>query len=209
MVALALGSSGTAAWSAAASTRNHTILVLGDSLSAEFGLQRGKGWVALMEHKIAEEHIHATVINASISGETTHGGRTRLPTLLTKHQPHVVIIELGANDALRGMPQALTQENLMTMTQSAQRVGAKVVLLGMQLPPNYGAEYGKKFAEIYPEVARITKSSLVPFFLEEVANPPNMADAAKLFQSDNFHPNELAQPILLKNVWPILRKTLP
>lgn len=192
-----------------ATPRNHTILVLGDSLSAEFGLQRGKGWVALMERKIADERIHATVINASISGDTTYGGRTRLPALLAKHQPQVLIIELGANDALRGMSQALTQENLIVMAQAAQKIGAKVVLLGMQLPPNYGPEYTKKFAETYPEAARITKSALVPFFLEDVANPPDIADAGKLFQSDNFHPNELAQPILLRNVWPIVRKTLP
>jgi acyl-CoA thioesterase-1 len=183
--------------------------VLGDSLSAEFGLQRGKGWVALMERRIADERIHATVINASISGDTTYGGRTRLPALLAKHQPQVLIIELGANDALRGMSQALTQENLIVMAQAAQKIGAKVIFLGMQLPPNYGPEYTKKFAETYPEAARITKSALVPFFLEDVANPPDIADAGKLFQSDNFHPNELAQPILLRNVWPIVRKTLP
>lgn len=209
VTAFALGVHGTTASAAPASVRNHTILVVGDSLSAEFGLQRGKGWVALMEHKIAEDRLHATIVNASISGDTTHGGRNRLPALLAKHQPSIVVIELGANDALRGLSQALTQENLIHMTQTAQRAGAKVLLLGMQLPPNYGPDYTKKFAETYPEVARITKSSLVPFFLDEVANPPNLADAGKLFQSDNFHPNELAQPILLKNVWPFLRKMLP
>ncbi|MEN9374333.1 MAG: hypothetical protein RIR79_1885 [Pseudomonadota bacterium] len=190
-------------------TRNHTILVLGDSLSAEFGLQRGKGWVALMERQIAEEKIHASVVNASISGETTYGGRSRLPALLSKHQPYIVVIELGANDALRGLPQPMTEENLLTMTQAAHKMGAKVVLLGMQVPPNYGALYMKEFSETYPQVAKVTKASLVPFFLEEVANPANPADASKFFQSDSFHPNELAQPILLKNVWSVIKKLLP
>ncbi|MBS0402308.1 MAG: arylesterase, partial [Proteobacteria bacterium] len=130
------------------------ILVLGDSLSAEYGIARGSGWVALLQQKLAPEKIAAQVVNASISGDTTSGGRARLPALLKKHHPAVVLIELGGNDALRGLPLAMTEANLNAMTQAAQQAGAKVLLAGMQLPPNYGAQYGQRFEAVFAQVAR-------------------------------------------------------
>ena len=131
-----------------------TILVVGDSLSAEYGLKRGTGWVALLGQRLAAEKKSATVVNASISGDTTSGGRSRLPALLTLHKPSVVVIELGGNDALRGLPLDMTQDNLQTMTRAAQASGAKVLLLGMQMPPNYGQDYGKRFADTFANAAK-------------------------------------------------------
>ena len=183
-----------------------TIVVLGDSLSAEYGLKRGTGWVALLEKRLATEKPGTTVINASISGDTTSGGRSRLPALLRLHKPSVVVIELGGNDALRGLPLDMTLDNLQTMTRAAQAAGAKVLLLGMQVPPNYGQDYGKRFAAAYAQTAKANKVALVPFFLAGVADGP---DALKLFQADRIHPTEQAHPTLLANVWPALRKLLP
>ena len=182
-----------------------TILVLGDSLSAEYGLKRGSGWVALLELRLARERKSAKVINASISGDTSSGGRSRLSALLALHHPTHVIIELGGNDALRGLPLQSTQDNLNQMTQAAQKAGAKVLLIGMQVPPNYGQDYGKRFSNIYPTVARKNNAALVPFFLKGVADTP---DATRLFQSDRIHPTEQAHPIMLDNVWPELKKLL-
>ena len=182
-----------------------TILVLGDSLSAEYGLQRGSGWVALLEKKLKEEHVSANVINASISGDTTSGGRSRLPALLAQHQPAQVIIELGANDALRGLSLQLTQDNLSFMTQTAQKAGAKVLLIGMQLPPNYGRDYGERFAALFAGVAKTNKAALVPFLLKGIADVP---DSMRLFQADRIHPKEEAHPLMLGNVWPELKKLL-
>lgn len=182
-----------------------TILVLGDSLSAEYGLPRGSGWVALLQKRLADEKIAAAVQNASISGETTSGGRSRLAALLATYKPGVVVLELGANDALRGLPLAMTQDNLNQMTLAAQKAGAKVLLLGMQVPPNYGSEYADRFAAIYGEVAKADKAALVPFFLKGVADAPN---AAQLFQSDGLHPIAAAHPTLLNNVWPELKQLL-
>lgn len=181
------------------------ILVVGDSLSAEYGLARGSGWVALLEQQLAREKIAATVVNASVSGDTTSGGRARLPALLKTHRPTHVIIELGGNDALRGLPLQNTRDNLAQMTAQAQAAGAKVLLLGMQVPPNYGGDYGRRFAEVYQQVARDKKVALVPFFLQGVADVP---DAARLFQSDRIHPTAQAQPKMLANVWPQLRALL-
>jgi acyl-CoA thioesterase-1 len=183
-----------------------TILVVGDSLSAEYGLKRGSGWVALMDQRLVQEKITATVVNASISGDTTSGGRSRLPALLAKHQPTVVIIELGGNDALRGLPLPITQENLQVMTQAAQAAKAKVVIVGMQMPPNYGQDYGARFAAIYATVAKANKTGLVPFLLKDVADGP---DALRLFQNDRIHPTEAAHPTILNNVWPSVKKLLP
>jgi len=183
-----------------------TILVLGDSLSAEYGLKRGSGWVALLEKKLASEKIPARVINASISGDTTAGGRARLAALLASHRPTLVVIELGANDALRGLPMQQTQDNLNAMTQAAQAAGAKVLLLGMQVPPNYGREYSERFAQVYVEVARARKTGLVPFMLKGLADVP---DSLKWFQPDRIHPLEAAHPLILANVWPELKKGLP
>ena len=182
-----------------------TILVVGDSLSAEYGLRRGTGWVPLLQRKLQDEKVDARVVNASISGDTTSGGRSRLPALLKQHQPTHVILELGANDALRGLPLAMTQDNLVQMTQAAQQAGARVLLLGIQMPPNYGAAYGERFSAMYEDVARRFKAAVVPFFLRGVADVP---DAERLFQPDRIHPTEQAQPQLLANVWPELRKLL-
>ncbi len=179
--------------------------MLGDSLSAEYGLPRGSGWVALLQKRLADENIAAIVKNASISGETTSGGRSRLAALLGADKPGIVILELGANDALRGLPLAMTQDNLHQMTRAAQKAGARVLLLGMQVPPNYGSEYADRFAAIYGEVAKADKAALVPFFLKGVADAPN---AAELFQSDGLHPIAAAHPTLLNNVWPELKKLL-
>lgn len=185
--------------------RPKTLLVLGDSLSAEYGLQRGSGWVSLLEQRLAQGKNPPAIVNASISGETTSGGRSRLAALLKQHQPSVVVIELGANDALRGLPLDMTEGNLRAMTSAAQQAGAKVLLLGMQMPPNYGAKYGASFAGLFAKVAKERKAALVPFFLKGVADVP---DAAQLFQSDRIHPNEKAHPVILDNVWPELRKLL-
>ncbi|HEU4460628.1 MAG TPA: arylesterase [Methylibium sp.] len=181
------------------------VLVLGDSLSAEYGLQRGSGWVALLERKLADEKIAASVVNASISGDTTAGGRARLAALLAQHRPAVVVIELGGNDALRGLPLSGTAANLAAMTRAAKAAGAKVLLLGMQVPPNYGRQYNEDFAAMYAKVAKDENASLLPFFLKDVGDTPK---APELFQSDRIHPNEKAQPTMLANVWPLLRPLL-
>ncbi|WP_293221008.1 arylesterase [Ottowia sp.] len=182
------------------------ILVLGDSLSAEYGIARGSGWVALLQQKLTAEKISAQVVNASISGDTTSGGRARLPALLKKHHPAVVVIELGGNDALRGLPLAMTEANLNAMTQAAQQAGAKVLLVGMQVPPNYGAQYGQRFEAVFAQVAQAHQAALVPFLLKGVADGP---DPTRLFQPDRIHPVAAAHPIILGNVWPTLKTLLP
>ena len=182
------------------------VLVVGDSLSAEYGLARGTGWVALLTQKLQADKVPAQVVNASISGDTTAGGRARLPALLKTHQPMVVVIELGSNDALRGLSLQATQANLTAMTQAAQRAGAKVLLIGMQMPPNYGAAYGKQFSDLFGQVAKANGAALVPFMLKGVAD---QADALKLFQADRIHPTAEAHPTILANIYPSLRKTLP
>jgi acyl-CoA thioesterase-1 len=182
------------------------LLVVGDSLSAEYGLKRGTGWVALLEQRLAREKIPARVVNASISGDTTSGGRSRLPALLAQHKPTHVVLELGANDALRGLPLSGTAENLSQMTQAAQKAGARVLLVGMQLPPNYGGDYANRFAALYEQVAKQHQAGLVPFLLKGVADAP---DPRALFQADGIHPRAEAQPQMLENVWAELRKLLP
>ena len=182
-----------------------TIVVLGDSLSAEYGLARGTGWVALLEKQIKAEKIDATVVNASISGDTTSGGRSRLPAVLAQHRPTHVIIELGGNDALRGLPLKMTEENLTAMTQAAQKTGARVLLVGMQVPPNYGTDYAARFSGTFASVAKAGKTALVPFLLKGVADRPN---ATELFQADRIHPTAQAHPVMLSNVWPELKKLL-
>lgn len=186
----------------AASAAPPVVLVVGDSLSAEYGLQRGSGWAALLQERLNREKVQARVVNASVSGDTTSGGRSRLPTLLRQHQPSVVIIELGGNDALRGLPMGTTRDNLAAMVQASTTAGARVLLLGMEMPPNYGARYAQEFRDVFTSVAKQGKASLVPFFLKGVADLP---DPTKLFQNDRIHPNEQAQPIMLDNVWPALR----
>ena len=182
-----------------------TILIVGDSLSAEYGLKRGTGWVPLLEKQLVIEKKTAKVINASISGDTTSGGRSRLAALLKTHKPSIVVIELGGNDALRGLPLDMTEANLTAMTQAAKKAGAKVLLLGMQVPPNYGGAYGATFSGLFSKVAKAEKVALMPFFLAGVADVP---DAAAQFQADRIHPNEQAQPRMLANVWPELKKLL-
>ena len=182
-----------------------TVLIVGDSLSAEYGLKRGTGWVALLEKQLALEKMPAKVVNASISGDTTSGGRSRIGALLTTHKPSVVVIELGGNDALRGLPLDMTEANLTAMTQAAKKAGAKVLLLGMQVPPNYGGAYGATFSGLFNKVAKAEKVALMPFFLAGVAD---VNDAAAEFQADRIHPNAQAQPKMLANVWPELKKLL-
>lgn len=181
------------------------IVVLGDSLSAEYGLQRGQGWVALLEQRLASEKRPYAVVNASISGDTTSGGRARLPALLKQSPPQVLIIELGGNDALRGLPLASTRDNLLAMTRAAKAAGAKVLLLGMQLPPNYGASYGREFAGLFEQVAKDEKTALLPFLLKGVADRP---DAESWFQADRIHPLAKAHPLMLDLVWPVLKPLL-
>jgi acyl-CoA thioesterase-1 len=181
------------------------LLVVGDSLSAEYGLKRGSGWVQLLQDRIDQNKLAFRVVNASISGDTTSGGRSRLPALLKQHTPQVVVIELGGNDALRGLPLDMTRANLSAMTQAAQTAGARVLLLGMEMPPNYGARYAQEFRELFSTVAREHKAALLPFFLKGVADG---ADPLQWFQSDRIHPNEKAQPLMLDNVWPALRPLL-
>jgi acyl-CoA thioesterase-1 len=182
-----------------------TILVFGDSLSAEYGLKRGAGWVPLLEKKLAAEKVPATVINASISGETTSGGRSRLAPLLEKHKPAVVVLELGANDALRGLPLDMTEANLSHMTQLIQKSGAKPLLVGIQVPPNYGSDYANRFFGLYDKVAKKHRAALVPFMLKGVADDPN---PTRLFQPDRIHPTEAAQPLMLDNIWAELKKLI-
>ncbi|AVS74319.1 arylesterase [Paracidovorax cattleyae] len=189
----------------AASGAAPVVLVVGDSLSAEYGIARGTGWVALLEKKLATEKIPATVVNASVSGDTTAGGRSRLPGLLAQHKPSVVVIELGGNDALRGLPLQGTEANLRAMAEASRKAGAKVLIVGMQVPPNYGSDYTRRFEGVFPAVARATDSALVPFLLKGVADRP---DAAELFQADRIHPRAEAHPAMLANVWPELRKLL-
>jgi acyl-CoA thioesterase I len=204
IVALGAGTSVLAAY-AQSKAAPKTILIVGDSLSAEYGLNRGSGWVALLEKRLSAEKITAQVVNASISGETTAGGRSRFQALLRQHKPTHVVIELGGNDALRGLQLALTEDNLAQMTQAAQDAGAKVLLVGMQVPPNYGTAYSDQFAGLFSRVARAHKAALVPFLLKGVADVPN---AQQWFQADRIHPRAEAQPRMLDNVWSELRKLL-
>jgi acyl-CoA thioesterase-1 len=177
-----------------------TVLVLGDSLSAEYGLSRGSGWVALLEQKLKAEKVDARIVNASISGETTSGGRTRLPALLTQHKPALVVIELGANDGLRGLPVAAAEANLRAMVDMARKNDAQVLLVGMRMPPNYGRDYTERFFNMYKAISTQMKAPLVPFMLEGVAEKP------ALFQADRLHPTAQAHPVILANIWP---KILP
>lgn len=185
---------GTAAYSA-----SKTVLVLGDSLSAEYGLARGTGWVALLEQRLQQKKIDARVFNASISGETTSGGKTRLGDLLNKYHPDIVVIELGGNDALRGLALGASEANFRDMIAMSRKAKAKILLVGMQIPPNYGREYTEKFFAIYAKLAKESKSELVPFLLDGVADKP------ELFQADRIHLLAQAHPRILDNVWPHLQ----
>jgi acyl-CoA thioesterase-1 len=191
-----------AAASASAYSAPKTVLVVGDSLSAEYGLSRGAGWVALLGQKLKSEKIDATIVNASISGETTSGGRARLPALLSAHKPEIVVIELGANDGLRGLPVDAASANLREMIAMAQKQRAKVMLIGMRMPPNYGRAYTERFFGMFASLAKEYKAPLVPFMLEGVADKP------ALFQADRLHPSAQAHPIILNNIWPTFYKLI-
>ncbi len=186
----------------AAYSASKTLLVLGDSISAEYGLPRDSGWVSLLQTRLSDDKLQVSVVNASISGETTAGGLTRLPALLQQHKPAVLIIELGGNDGLRGLSLAATQSNLREMIKSADRIGARVLLLGMRVPPNYGPDYSKRFAAMYQGLARERNVKLVPFLFA------GLEDTERFFQQDRIHPNQRAQMVMLDNVWPSLRSLL-
>jgi acyl-CoA thioesterase-1 len=178
------------------------LLVLGDSLSAEYGLPRGTGWVQLLSERLRSNRYDYTVVNASISGETTSGGRTRLPALLKQHRPAIVILELGANDGLRGLPLNAMRDNLTAMAKQSQAAGASVLLAGVRVPPNYGREYAEKFFDTFAAVARELRLALVPFLLD------GFAESLQYFQADRIHPGEDAQPRIVDNVWPHLKPLL-
>lgn len=178
-----------------------TIVVLGDSLSAEYGLPRGTGWVPLLQQRLATEKIDATIVNASISGETTSGGVTRLPALLQQH-PAVVVIELGANDGLRGLPLIAAESNLKKMIADTQAAHAKVLLVGTQLPPNYGLDYTRRYAAMFGKLAKEMNTALVPFLFD------GLKDDSDNFQPDRLHPTAQVQGVLLNNVWQPLKPLL-
>jgi acyl-CoA thioesterase-1 len=179
-----------------------TVLIVGDSISAAFGLDTRQGWVALLEQRLKAEGFDDQVVNASVSGDTSAGGQARLPALLAEHKPELVILELGGNDGLRGQPPKQLQQNLASMIDSSRASGAKVLLLGMRIPPNYGVRYTQAFAAVYSNLADEKKVAWVPFFLEGIAGIP------ELMQADGLHPAAVAQGKLLENVWPTLKPLL-
>ena len=181
------------------------VLIVGDSLSAEYGIARGKGWVQLMSEQAAKEMVKVRIINASISGDTSSGGVSRLPQLLQIHKPQLLILELGGNDALRGLSMRMTEQNLSSMAKEAKKTGAKVMIVAMQIPPNYGANYSQQIAQAYQSVAKETGAELNSSFLKGIADD---ADPLKWFQPDRIHPNEAAQSTMMKNIWPQLKRML-
>jgi acyl-CoA thioesterase-1 len=187
---------------APAYSASKTLLVLGDSLSAEYGLPRDSGWVYLLQQQLRKEKYDLTLVNASISGETTSGGKSRLPSLLQQHKPALVLIELGGNDGLRGLSLAATQANLREMMAMSTASGAKIILVGMRVPPNYGVDYSKRFAAMYQGLGREKNVRLVPFLLQGLDN------TELFFQPDRIHPNQRAQAIMMENVWQILKPML-
>jgi acyl-CoA thioesterase I len=188
--------------SAAARAEAPVILVFGDSISAGYGLPLEQGWVELLKTRLKSQGYGDQVVNASVSGETTAGGLARLPRALELHHPSIVILELGGNDGLRGLPIAQMRANLTQMATLSAAAGAKVLLLGMRMPPNYGPEYTKQFAMVFSDLATDKKIPFVPFLLTDIALSP------ALLQADDIHPNALGQPILLDNVWPSLKPLL-
>ena len=179
-----------------------TVLVVGDSLSAGYGLATGQGWVDLLQKKLASQGFQYRVVNASISGDTTAGGKSRIAAAMATHKPAIVIIELGGNDGLRGNALTPVKANLETMVDVARRAGAQVLLLGMQLPPNYGAAYVRQFSELFADVAKTRDIAYVPFILQGFGEKP------ELFQADRIHPTAQAQPLMVENVWPELKKLI-
>jgi len=175
-----------------------TLMVFGDSLSAGYGLPPGKGWVDLLTDRLEQQGRPYSVVNASISGDTSAGGLARIDAALAEHRPDLLLLELGANDGLRGLSLAAMQANLNRIIERSEKSGARVLLIGMRMPPNYGPRYTERFHSIYGELARERQLPLVPFLMEKVALEPS------LMQADNFHPNVKAQPLLLETVWPVL-----
>ncbi len=194
----ALGTVGSRTSRAISGDVRPVVLVLGDSLSAEYGLQRGQGWVQLLANRLQQSGSNYTVVNASVSGDTTSGGRSRLPALLKQHRPALIIIELGGNDGLRGLPVAGMQDNLATMIRASQAIGARVVVAGVRMPPNYGRDYTDRFYAAFANVAKQYSTALVPSLLE------GFSDSADFFQPDRIHPSAQAQPRILQTVWPVL-----
>jgi acyl-CoA thioesterase-1 len=193
----ALPASGTTA-----SVAPRTILVLGDSVSAGYGLTVGEGWVSLLQGRLKTQGYGYRVVNASVSGETTTGGLARLPRALTVHKPQIVVLELGGNDGLRGLPLETSRANLEKMIRLSKAAGAQVVLLGMKMPPNYGPRYAEGFERIFAELARKYRLAFEPFFLDKIALVPGM------LQADGLHPTAKAQPAMLDAVWPVLKPLL-
>lgn len=187
-------------WSTAATTA--TILVVGDSISAGYGLAAGESWVTLLEQRVKEERYPYRVVNASISGDTTAGGRSRLPQLLKEYRPAIVVIELGGNDALRGQSLAGTRANLDAMVNAAQSAGAKVLIVGMRIPPNYGPMYVNEFNKLFADIAKSRKTAFVPYLFE------GFGEDLAMFQSDQIHPTSQAQQRMLVTVWPALKTLL-
>jgi acyl-CoA thioesterase-1 len=200
LLLFALAMSASAAAPVTPATR--TIVVLGDSLSAGYGIKVQEGWVNLLGKRLASEGYGYGVVNASVSGETTQGGLARLPRVLESHKPDIVIVELGANDGLRGLPLAASRENLRQIIERARAAKARVVLVGMLIPPNYGARYGQEFRDMFAALAAKYPVAFVPFFLDRVALEPD------LMQADGLHPSALGQPRLLENLWPKLKPLL-
>ena len=180
------------------------MLVYGDSLSSAYGMPAQRGWVALLEEQLKKEHADYSVANASISGETSAGGRTRIAKVLAREKPAIVILELGGNDGLRGLQAEAMQKNLSAIIQQSQKAGAKVLLVGMRLPPNYGDAYNRAFEKVFADLAREYKTALLPYLFE------GFGEKFELFQPDRIHPTETAQPMVLKNIWrtlePLLKK---
>ena len=195
-------SAGLALLCMAQSATAGTVLIVGDSISAAFGLDTREGWVALLEKRLRSEGYSDKVVNASISGDTSGGGQARLPALLAEHKPSVVVVELGGNDGLRGQSPTQLKQNLASMIDTSRAAGAKVLLLGMKLPPNYGARYTTAFAEVYSSLADEKNVGLVPFFLQGVGGVP------ELMQTDGIHPAQEGQPTLLENAWPAIKPLL-
>lgn len=190
------------AYAQSTSTDTTKILVMGDSLSAGYGIDIQQGWVNLLEKELTKNHS-IQIINASVSGETSSGGNSRLPALLAEHKPDIVILELGGNDGLRGQPLKLLEKNLQTMIDASKTVEAKILLAGMQIPPNYGARYSNQFKALYPKLAEKNQLGLIPFLLEGIGGNET------LVQRDGIHPTAEAQPIIVNNVLPELKKLLP
>lgn len=201
-LSLCLGLTGPLRAEPACADNNGSILVLGDSLSAARGIDERDGWVSLLRQRLEQNSIDREVVNASISGETSGGGSGRLPALLEKYQPSLVILELGGNDGLRGYPIPTMRKNLQKAIDLSHQHNAQVLLVGMQIPPNYGPRYSRLFSDTYPDLAAKNQIALVPFFLEGVAGQP------ELMQNDGIHPTEEGQPQMLENVWPSLQTLL-